>query len=80
MLYLIFTGRLVTQKEHNTIVRLMESRHTDALKDRDGWQASSDRKGETIAVLTSSNQQLMETAKFSDHVMTALQQKAGESA
>jgi hypothetical protein len=78
MIYLIFTGRLVTAKEHNTIVRILEASNAEALKDRDKWQATSERKGDTIAVLTNSNHELMEAAKFSNHVMTALQQKAGE--
>ncbi|RAX50851.1 hypothetical protein DQ353_00160 [Arthrobacter sp. AQ5-05] len=78
MLYLIFTGKLVTLAQHNTIVRLMEARNADALKDRDAWRSTSDRKGETIAVLTNSNHELMESAKFSNHVMTALQERAGE--
>lgn len=78
MLYLIFTGRLVTQSQHNTIVRILESQLKDSRTDRDGWKATADRKGDTIAVLTKSNSELMETARFSNHVMTALQQKAGE--
>jgi hypothetical protein len=78
MLYMIFTGRLVTLAQHNTIVRILEASHAEALKDRDKWQATSERKGDTIAVLTNSNHELMEAAKFSNHVMTALQQKADE--
>lgn len=78
--YLVFRGTLVVRAQHETIVRLLEAEVGRITKDRDDWKASSDRKGETNQILVRTNAKLIETAHFSDHVMSALQDKAeGES-
>jgi len=75
--WLVFRGTLVVRIQHDTIVRILEAQRDDAIGERDAWKLNSERKAETIQILTKTNNELMETAKFADHVMTAIQEKAG---
>mgnify|MGYP003575438049 FL=1 len=75
--WLVFTGRLVTRASHNDVVQVYEKTLVRTESDRDGWKASSERKGETIAVLTKTNAELIETARTTNHVMSSLQEAGG---
>lgn len=75
--YLVFTGRLIPRASHNDVVRVLENQITAVTTDRDGWKDSSERKGSTIAVLTQTNAELIETARTTKHVMSSLQESAG---
>ncbi|ASN20712.1 hypothetical protein [Arthrobacter sp. YN] len=77
--WLVFTGRLVTRASHNDVVQVYEKTLTRTEADRDGWKASSERKGETISVLANANAELLETARTTKHVMTSLQEAGGTS-
>lgn len=77
MVYLIFTGRLYVRSAHEGIVRVLENQLAALTLDRNVWQASSLEKDKVIATLTSTNAKFTESARFQDHVMTALQESAG---
>jgi len=77
--WLVFTGRLIVRAAHDDVVRVLENQITALDKDRDGWKTSSERKGEIIQTLTSTNAELIETARTTTHVMSALQERAGTS-
>jgi hypothetical protein len=74
--WLVFRGTLVVRAQHETIVRLLEAEVARITQDRNDWKESSDRKGETNRILVTTNAKFIESAHFSDHVMTALQDKA----
>jgi putative lipoic acid-binding regulatory protein len=71
--WLVFTGRLIVRD----VVRVLEKQITSLTTDRDSWKSSSERKGETISVLTKTNAELIETARTTQHVMSSLQESAG---
>lgn len=75
--WLVFTGRLVVRSQHETIVQVYESQLVDTRTERDAWKATADRKGETIALQAQTNATLTESARFSDHVMSAMQELSG---
>lgn len=75
--WLVFTGRLIVRASHNDVVRVLEKQVLSLTTDRDSWKSSSERKGETISVLTKTNAELIETARTTQHVMSSLQESAG---
>jgi putative lipoic acid-binding regulatory protein len=75
--WLVFTGRLIVRASHTDVVRVLEKQITSLTTDRDSWKSSSERKGETISVLTKTNAELIETARTTQHVMSSLQESAG---
>lgn len=80
LFYLVFTGRLVTRASHNDVVRVLEQRNAEVTTDRNNWQSAANLANQTNAGLTKTNSDLIETAKFSTHVMSALQENAGGGA
>ena len=78
--YLVFTGRLIPRATHDQVVHVMQSRTDEITKDRNNWQAAADLANKTGADLADTNKALIETAKFSAHVMSALQENAGGAA
>lgn len=77
MVYLIFTGRLYVRSAHDAVVRVLENQLVAVTKDRDTWRDSSLEKDKALATLISTNAKFTESARFSDHVMSALQESAG---
>lgn len=79
LFYLVFTGRLIVRSEHKEMVRILETRNTELAVERDTWRTSSEKKDETITILSASNGSMMETAQFATKVMSAIQLRyAGE--
>jgi hypothetical protein len=78
--WLVFTGRLIPRASHNDVVRVLENRNVEVTTDRNNWQAAANLANKTNADLTKTNADLIETAKFSTHVMSALQENAGGDA
>jgi hypothetical protein len=74
--WLVFTGRLIPRASHNDVVRVLENRNSEVTTDRNNWQAAANLANKTNADLTKTNADLIETAKFSNHVMSALQENA----
>ena len=79
MFYLIFTGRLYVRSAHEAVVRVLENQLKAVTEDREVWRTSSLEKDKAIATLVGTNARFIESAKFSDHVMSALQESAGGS-
>lgn len=77
MFYLVFTGRLIPRASHNDVVKVLQDRNAEVVLDRNNWQSIANLASQTNADQARSNAFLLETAKFSTHVMTALQQNAG---
>lgn len=77
MVYLIFTGRLYVRSAHEAVVRVLENQLAAVTADRDTWRTSSLEKDGALAQLITTNARFTESAKFSDHVMSALQDTAG---
>lgn len=75
--YLVFTGRLIPRASHNDVVRVLQERNVEITTDRNNWQAAASLANKTGADLADTNKALLETAKFSAHVMSALQENAG---
>jgi hypothetical protein len=75
--WLVLTGKLIPRSSYDAFVQVMTDSLTRAESDRDGWKASSERKGETIQVLTNTNAELIETARTTRHVMSSLQEAGG---
>jgi hypothetical protein len=75
--YLVFTGRLIPRASHNDVVRVLQERNQEITTDRNNWQAAATLANKTGADLADTNKALIETAKFSTHVMSALQENAG---
>lgn len=75
--WLVFTGRLWTRAAHDDVVRVLQDRNVEVTTDRNNWQAASNLANKTNADLAKTNSDLIETAKFSTHVMSALQDTAG---
>lgn len=78
--YLVFTGRLVTRASHNDVVRVLEAQVASVTLDRNNWQSATSLANQTNSDLAKTNSDLIETAKFSTHVMSALQENAGGGA
>ncbi|KQR02473.1 hypothetical protein ASF72_10590 [Arthrobacter sp. Leaf141] len=78
--WLVFTGRLVTRASHNDVVRVLENANVQVTTDRNNWQSAAALANQTNAVVSKTNSDLIETAKFSTHVMSALQENAGGGA
>lgn len=78
MFYLVFTGRLYVRSAHDAVVRVLENQLIALSKERDTWRDSSLAKDQTIGLLTSTNAKFLESARFSDHVMSALQEAGGK--
>lgn len=79
MVYLIFTGRLYVRSAHDAVVRVLENQLRAVTEDREVWRTSSLEKDKAISSLVQTNARFLESAKFSDHVMSALQESAGGS-
>lgn len=79
MLYLIFTGRLYVRSAHEAVVRVLENQIAALTVEMTTWRDSSLSKDETIRLLTTTNAEFVESAKFQDHVMSALQSTAGRA-
>lgn len=78
--YLVFTGRLIPRASHNDVVKVLQERNQEITTDRNNWQAAANLANKTGADLADTNKALIETAKFSTHVMSALQENAGGAA
>lgn len=76
MVYLIFTGRLYVRSAHDAVVRVLENQLAAVTLERDTWRDGSLEKDKAISTLISTNAKFTESARFSDHVMTALQDTA----
>lgn len=79
MVYLIFTGRLYVRSAHDDVVRVLENQLAATAADRDTWRTSSLEKDGVIGQLVSTNAKFKESAMFSEHVMTAIQDAAGRT-
>ena len=77
MFYLVFTGRLYVRSAHDAVVRVLENQLTSMTEDRNTWRDSSLGKDKTIALLGETNARFVESARFQDHVMSALRETAG---
>lgn len=75
--WLVLTGKLIPRATYEALVQVMADALTRAEANAEGWKASSDRKGETIKVLTETNAELIETARTTTHVMSSLQEAGG---
>lgn len=78
--WLVFTGRLWTRAAHNDVVRVLEAQVVAVTTDRNNWQSAAGLANQTNADLAKTNSDLIETARFSAHVMNALQENAGGGA
>lgn len=76
--WLVLTGKLIPRSSYDALVTILTEAVNRAENDRDGWKASSERKGDTIQVLANTNAELIETARTTKHVMSSLQESAGE--
>lgn len=79
MFYLVFTGRLYVRSAHEAVVRVLENQIAALTLELGTWRDSSLGKDETIRLLSSTNAEFVESAKFQDHVMSALQSTAGRT-
>lgn len=75
--WLVFTGRLWTKAAHDDVVRVLQNRNQEVITDRNSWQAAATLANKTGADLADTNKALIETARFSTHVMSALQNHSG---
>jgi len=76
MFYLVFTGRLIPRASHDAVVRVLQERNAEVVLDRGNWQSAASLANQTNADLAKTNTKLLETANFSTHVMSALQENA----
>lgn len=77
MFYLVFTGRLWVRSAHEAVVRVLENQLIALTEERDTWKNSSLEKDKALGTLINTNAKFLESARFSDHVMEALQDTAG---
>lgn len=77
MFYLVFTGRLIPRASHDAVVQVLQERNAEVVLDRGNWQSAASLANQTNADLAKTNTKLLETANFSTHVMSALQENAG---
>lgn len=75
--YLVFTGKLWTRASHMDVVRVLEAQIASITTDRNNWQSAATLANQTNSELAKTNSDLIENAKFSTHVMSALQNAAG---
>jgi hypothetical protein len=80
MFYLVFTGRLIPRASHDAVVRVLQERNAEVVLDRGNWQSAASLANQTNADLAKTNTKLLETANFSTHVMSALQENAAGGA
>lgn len=78
--WLVFTGRLIPRATHDQMVHVLQTRTNEVTTDRNNWQAAATLANKTGSDLADTNKALIETAKFSTHVMSALQENAGGAA
>lgn len=76
MFNLVFTGRLIPRASHDAVVKVLQERNAEVVLDRRQWQSAASLANQTNADQAWSNAGLLETAKFSTHVMSALQDNA----
>lgn len=76
MFYLVFTGRLIPRASHDFVVQALQERNAEVVLDRSNWQSAASLANQTNADLAKTNTKLLETANFSTHVMSALQENA----
>jgi len=74
--YLVFTGRLWTKAAHMDVVRVLEAQIAAITTDRNNWQSAATLSNQTNSDLAATNRDFIENAKFSTHVMTAIQENA----
>jgi hypothetical protein len=74
--YLVFTGRLWTKAAHMDVVRVLEAQIVAITTDRENWKSAATLANQTNSELAKTNGDLIETAKFSTHVMSAIQENA----
>ena len=77
MCWLIFTGRLIPRASHNDVVKVLQDRNAEVVLDRGNWQSAANLANQTNADLAKTNAELIETARTTRHVMSALQENAG---
>lgn len=75
--YLVFRGTLWTRVAHMDVVRVLEAQIVAITTDRNNWQSAATLANQTNSELAKTNSDLIENAKFSTHVMSALQNAAG---
>jgi len=74
--YLVFTGRLWTKAAHMDVVRVLEDQIAALVTDRNNWQSAATLANQTNSDLAKTNSDFIENAKFSAHVMSAIQENA----
>ena len=74
--YLVFTGRLWTKAAHMDVVRVLEAQIAAITTDRNNWQSAATLANKTNSDLAKTNSDFIENAKFSTHVMSAIQENA----
>jgi hypothetical protein len=76
MFYLVFTGRLIPRASHDDVVKVLQERNAEVVLDRNQWQSAANLANQTNADQARSTAVMLEAAKFSTHVMSALQENA----
>jgi hypothetical protein len=76
MFYLVFTGRLIPRSSHDSVVQVLKERNAEVVLDRNNWQSAASLANQTNADQARSTAVMLEAAKFSTHVMSALQDSA----
>ncbi|WP_024817109.1 hypothetical protein [Arthrobacter sp. 31Y] len=75
--YLVFRGTLWTRTAHMDVVRVLEAQVVALTTDRNNWHSAATLANQTNSELAKANSEFIENAKFSTHVMSALQNVAG---
>ena len=78
--WLVFTHRLVTRAAHTEMVKVLQEHNAEVIKQRDLWQSAASLANKTNGDLAKTNGDLIENAKFSAHVMSAIQENAAGGA
>lgn len=78
--WLVFTGRLIPRATHDQVVKVLQDRNAEVVLDRNNWKDGATLANKTGGDLAETNKALIETARFSTHVMAALQENAGGAA
>lgn len=76
MFYLVFTGRLIPRSSHESVVQVLKERNVEVVMDRENWKSAATLANQTNADQARSTAVMLEAAKFSTHVMSALQDNA----
>ncbi|QSZ49420.1 hypothetical protein [Arthrobacter sp. D5-1] len=74
--WLVFTHRLVTRAAHTEMVKVLQEHNAEVIKQRDLWQSAANLANKTNGDLAKTNSDFIENAKFSAHVMSAIQENA----